>query len=64
MIHNRVCRPENEESVAFNPLESVLGAEKRFSAMMDIMLDKKCGLLATVIGYAVKKEYQKRGLHW
>ena len=51
------CRPENEQSVGFNPLESVLGAEKRFSAMMDIMLDKKCGPLGTVIDYAVKKEY-------
>ena len=59
------CRPENEESVGFNPLESVLGAEKRFSAMIDIILDKKCGPLGTVIDYAVKKEYQKRGgLHW
>ena len=27
--------------------------------MMDIMLDKKCGPLGTVIDYAVKKEYQK-----
>ena len=57
--------PENEQSVGFNPLESVLGAEKRFSAMKDIMLDEKCGPLGTVIDYAVKKEYQKRGgLHW
>ena len=28
------CRPENEESVGFNPLESVLGAEKRYSVMI------------------------------
>ena len=52
---NCLCRPENEESVGFNPLESVLGAEKRFSAMIDIILDKKCGPLGTVIDYAVKK---------
>ena len=59
------CRPENEQSVGFNLLEYILGAEKRFSAMMDMMLDKKCGPLGTVIDYAVKKEYQKRGgLHW
>ena len=32
------CRPENEQSVGFSPLESVLGAEKRYSAMMDIIL--------------------------
>ena len=33
--------------------------------MMDIILDKKYGPLGTVIDYAVKKEYQKRGgLHW
>ena len=58
------CRPENEESVGFNS-ESVLGTEKWFSAMMDILLDKKCGPLGSVIDYAVKKEYQKRGgLHW
>ena len=59
------CRPENEQLIGFNPLESVLSAEKWFSAMMDIMLDKKCDPLGTVIDYAVKKEYQKRGgLHW
>ena len=59
------CRPENEQSVGFSPLESVLGAEKWYSAMMDIILDKKCGPLGIVIDYAVKKEYQKRGgLHW
>ena len=59
------CKPDNEASVGSNPLESVLGAEKRFSTMMDILLDKKCGPLGVVIDYAVKKEYQKRGgLHW
>ena len=56
---------DNEASVGFNPLESVLGAEKRFSTMMDILLDKKCGPLGVVIDYPMNKEYQKRGgLHW
>ena len=47
------------ESVGFNPLESVLGAEKWFSAIMDITLQKECGPLGTVTDHAVKKEYQK-----
>ena len=59
------CKPDNEQAVGPNPLESVLGAEKRFSAMMDILLDKKSGPLGIVADFAVKKEYQKRGgLHW
>ena len=59
------CKPDNEQAVGPNPLESVLGAEKRFSAMMDILLDKKSGPLGIVVDFAVKKEYQKRGgLHW
>ena len=59
------CKPCNAESVGCNPLESVLGAEKRYSAMMDILLDKKSGPLGVVIDHAVKKEYQKRGgIHW
>ena len=58
-------RPEDEQSIGLNPLESVLGAEKRFSAMMDILLDKKSGPLGVVTDYAIKKEYQKcGGLHW
>ena len=56
---------DDEKPVGCNPLESVLGAEKRFSAMIDILLDKKSGPLGVVTDYAVKKEYQKRGgLHW
>ena len=31
----------NRHAVGPNPLESILGAEKHFSAMMDILLDKK-----------------------
>ena len=59
------CKPDDEQAVGPNPIESVLGAEKRFSAMMDILLDKKSGPLGIVIDFAVKKEYQKRGgLHW
>ena len=59
------CKPDNERAVGPNPLESVLGAEKRFSAMMDILLDKNSGPLGIVVDFAVKKEYQKRGgLHW
>ena len=59
------CKPDNEQAVCPNPLESVLGAEKRFSAMMDILLDKKLGPLGIVVDFAVKKEYQKHGgLHW
>ena len=59
------CKPNDEQAVGPNPLESVLGAEKRFSAMMDILLDKKSGPLGIVIDFAVKKEYQRRGeLHW
>ena len=55
------CRPENEQSVGFNPLKSVLGAEKQYSAMMDIIPDKKCGPLGIVSKERVPK---KRGLHW
>ena len=59
------CKPDNEQAVGPNPLESVLGAEKCFSAMMDILLDKKSGPLGIVVDFAVKKEYQKQGgLHW
>ena len=59
------CKPDNEQAVDPNPLESVLGAEKCFSAMMDILLDKNSGPLGTVVDFAVKKDYQKRGgLHW
>ena len=50
------CKPGNEQSVVPNPLESVLGAEKCFSAMMDILLDKKSGPLGIIVDL-----YQKRG---
>ena len=59
------CKPDNKQAVGPNPLESVLGAEKRFTAMMDILLDKNSGPLGIVVDFAVKKEYQKcGGLHW
>ena len=59
------CKPDNVQVVGPNLLESVLGAEKHFSAMMDILLDKKSGPLGIVVDFTVKKEYQKRGgLHW
>ena len=59
------CKGDDEKPVGLNPLESVLGAEKRFSAMIDILLDKKSGPLGVVTDYAIKKEYQRRGgLHW
>ena len=52
-------------SVGPHPLESVLGAEKRFSAMLEILLNKKGGPLGIVKDYVIKTEYQKRGgLHW
>ena len=51
------CKPDDEQAVGPNPIESVLGAEKRFSAMMDILLDKKSGPLGIVVDFAVKKEY-------
>ena len=58
-------KPNNEQAVGPNPLEFVLGAEKCFSAMMDILLDKNSGPLGIVVDFAVKKEYQKcGGLHW
>ena len=48
-------RPDDEKAVGHNPLESVLGTEKHFSAMMDILLDKKSGPLGIITDYAVKK---------
>ena len=46
-------KPDNEQAVGPNPLESVLGAEKCFSAMMDILLDKSSGPLGIVVDFAV-----------
>ena len=55
----------NGESVGPHPLESVLGAEKRFSAFMDMLLDKKSSPVGEVMDYVTKKEYQRRGgIHW
>ena len=52
-------------SVGPHPLESVLGAEKRFSAMLEIILNKQGGPLGVVQDFVVKTEYQKRGgIHW
>ena len=52
-------------SVGPHPLESVLGAEKRFSAMLEILLNNKGGPLGIVKDFVVKTEYQKRGgIHW
>ena len=46
-------------SVGPHPLESVLGAEKRFSAMLEIILNKKGGPLGIVKDFVIKTEYQK-----
>jgi len=48
-------------AVGPHPLQSVLGAEKRFKAMLDMLLDKKDGPLGEVTNFSVKKEYQRRG---
>jgi len=37
------------EAVGPHPLESVLGAEKRFSAFMDMLLDKKSSPVDEVV---------------
>ena len=39
----------------------MLGAEKRFSAMLEILLNNKGGPLGIVKDFVVKTEYQKRG---
>ena len=44
------------EGVGPHPLESVLGAEKRFSALMDLLLDKKSSPVGEVTDYVVPKE--------
>ena len=49
------------EPLGPHPLESVLGAEKRFSAFMELLLDKKTSPVGEVIDYVTKKEYQGRG---
>ena len=56
---------DNGESVSAHPLESVLGAEKRFSAFMKMLLDKKFSPVGEVMDYVTKKEYQRRGgIYW
>ena len=47
-------------AVGPHPLEAVLGAEKRFSAMLEILLNK-AGPLGIVKDFVAKLEYQKRG---
>ena len=52
-------------SVGSHSLESVLDAEKRFSAMLEILLNNKGDPLEIVKDFVVKTEYQKReGIHW
>ena len=64
-FHDLTVKPDKEAAVGPHPLESILGAEKRFHAMMDILLDKTTGPLGLVKDYVVKTEYQKRGgIHW
>ena len=64
-FHDLTVKPDKEAAVGPYPLESILGAEKRFHAMMDILLDKTSGPLGLVRDYVVKTEYQKRGgIHW
>ena len=53
------------EPVSPHPLESVLGAKKRFSAFMELLLDKKTSPVGEVIDYVTKNKYQVRGgIHW
>ena len=64
-FHDLTVKPDKEAAVGPHPLESILGAEKRFHAMMDILLDKTAGPMGLVKDYVVKTEYQKRGgIHW
>ena len=64
-FHDLTVKPDKEAAVGPHPLESIFGAEKRFHAMMDILLDKTTGPLGLVKDYVVKTEYQKRGgIHW
>ena len=48
-------------SVGPHPLESVLGAEKQFSAMLEILLNNEGGPLGVVKDFVAKLGYQKRG---
>ena len=63
-FNNLSIEPDDEMAVGPHPLESVLGAEKCFSAMLEILLNKG-GPLGVVKDFVVKSEYQKRGgIHW
>ena len=63
-FNNLSIEPDNKMAVGPHPLEAVLGAEKRFSAMLEILLNK-VGPLGVVKDFVVKSEYQKRGrIHW
>ena len=64
-FHDLSIEPDNKLSVGPHPLESVLGAEKRFSAMLEMILNKNGGPLGIIKDYVIKTEYQKRGgIHW
>ena len=57
--------PIDEMFVGPHPLQSVLGAQKWFSAMLEIILNKKGNPLGIVQDYVVKTEYHKwGGIHW
>jgi len=60
-FNNLSVEPSDKMSVGPHPLESVLGVEKRFSVMLEIIFNKKGGPLGIVKDYVVKTEYQKRG---
>ena len=47
-------KPDKEAAVGPHPLESILGAEKCFHAIMDILLDKTTGPLGLVKDYVFK----------
>ena len=51
-------------SVGPHPLASMLGAEKRFSAMLEIILNKQGGPLGIVQDFVVKTEYQTTGIFY
>ena len=62
-FNNLSVEPNNKMAVGPHPLEAVLGAEKRFSAMLEIILNNKSSPLGVVKDFAVKSEYQKRGVY-
>ena len=54
-FNNLSIEPDDKMAVGPHPLESVLGAEKRFSAMLEILLNKG-GPLGVVKDFVVKSE--------